>query len=254
MLEGLRNSFWFSALLVVGLFAAFFYALFAVVPYLAIFLAANFLFVYVAVVYLLKFWEKGEQKLSNKFPSASVIIPCYNSAKTIDRCVESVFALEYPRKLQVIVVDDASTDATKQKLLQLKKRFPSLEIMRHPRNQGKARSLNLALTKANGEIVACIDSDTYPARAELDGLIVTPGPMSIYSAAALEKIGGFDEDNITEDMEIALHLQSAGYKIRLTTDAVVRTDVPDSWAKLFKQRLRWLRGKIFNGRKYRHML
>lgn len=304
MLEGLRNSFWFSALLVVGLFAAFFYALFAVVPYLAIFLAANFLFVYVAVVYLLKFWEKGEQKLSNKFPSASVIIPCYNSAKTIDRCVESVFALEYPRKLQVIVVDDASTDATKQKLLQLKKRFPSLEIMRHPRNQGKARSLNLALTKAKGEIVACIDSDTYPARdalkrmvrlfnnervgavtalvcvekprnfvqkiqeieyyvafgfwhtalAELDGLIVTPGPMSIYSAAALEKIGGFDEDNITEDMEIALHLQSAGYKIRLTTDAVVRTDVPDSWAKLFKQRLRWLRGKIFNGRKYRHML
>lgn len=304
MLEGLRNSFWTSALLVVGLFAIFFYGLFAVVPYLVIFLAANFLFVYVAVVYLLKYWDRHEQPLSNKRPSVTVIIPCYNSEKTIVRCMESIYALEYPKKLEVIAVNDASTDSTLKKLKALKKRFPSLQVISHSVNQGKARSLNLAISKAKGEVVACIDSDTYPAKdallkmvalfndrkvgavtalvcvekpknfvqkiqeieyyvafgfwhtalAELDGLIVTPGPMSVYSKKALDEIRGFDEGNITEDMEIALHLQDAGYKIRITTDAVVHTDVPASWNTLFKQRLRWLRGKIFNGRKYKHML
>ncbi|MFH1056919.1 MAG: glycosyltransferase family 2 protein [Candidatus Micrarchaeota archaeon] len=304
MLDGIRNSFWTSALVVIGLLAAFFYALFAAVPYLAIFLAANFVFIYVAIVYLLKYWEKQEQSISRKKPFVTIIVPCYNSEKTVEKCLESVFSLSYPKKLQVIAVNDASTDSTLERLRKIKKKHPSLEILSFPENQGKARSLNLALKKAKGEVVACIDSDTYPAKdalekmvrlfneekvgavtalvcvskaknfvqkiqeieyytafgfwhtalSEFDGLLVTPGPMSIYSRKALVKIGGFDEKNITEDMEIALRLQDNGFKIKLTTDAVVHTEVPDSWGKLYKQRLRWLRGKIFNGVKYKHML
>ena len=78
--------------------------------------------------------------------------------------------------------------------------------------------------------------------------------MSVYSRKALESVGGFDEGNITEDMEIALHLQEQGWKIKLTTDAKVFTEVPQTWKALFRQRLRWLRGKIYNGFKYKHMI
>ena len=304
LLRAIRNSFWTSALVVIAFFAGLLYALFALVPYLAIFLVANFLFVYVAVVYLLSYWERKEPRLSAKRPTVTVIIPCFNSERTVEKCVESVFSLDYPKKLQVIAVNDASTDSTLEKLKALRKRFPSLEIISHARNQGKARSLNLALAKAKGELVANVDSDTFPAPdalekmaglfneekvgavtalvcvskpknmvqkiqeieyyaafgfwhtalAELDGLLVTPGPMSLYSKEALRKIGGFDEKNITEDMEVALNLQNHGFKIKLTTEAVVHTEVPSSWAALFRQRLRWLRGKIYNGFKYKSML
>ncbi|HIH20581.1 TPA: glycosyltransferase family 2 protein [Candidatus Micrarchaeota archaeon] len=300
----MRDSFWASALVVVAAFALFFYLMFNLIPYLAIFLGANFLFIYVAIVYLLKYWEKREQPTSSKRPSVTVIIPCFNSQRTIEKCIESVYSMNYPKKLQVIAVNDASTDATLSILKKIKRKRQSLEIISHQQNQGKAKSLNLALKKAKGELIANIDSDTYPAvdalekmvslfnektvgsvtalvcvdkpknfvqriqeleyyaafgfwhtaLSELDGLLVTPGPMSVYSKKALLKVGGFDEDNITEDMEIALNLQSHGFKIKLTTEAVVHTEVPASWKSLFTQRLRWLRGKIFNGFKYKHML
>jgi len=94
----------------------------------------------------------------------------------------------------------------------------------------------------------------HTALGKLDGLLVTPGPMSVYSAAALRKVRGFDEGNITEDMEIALHLQAEGFQIKCTTAAKIRTEVPDTFGKLYRQRLRWLRGKIFNGWRYSKML
>jgi len=49
--------------------------------------------------------------LRKKEPRTCVIIPCYNEAETVARTIESVLALDYPkRKLEVIVVDDGSTD------------------------------------------------------------------------------------------------------------------------------------------------
>ncbi len=86
----------------------------------------------------------------------------------------------------------------------------------------------------------------------LDSLYVTPGPFSMYAKKALEKIGGYDEYNITEDMEITFHLHQAGYRVILETNAQVYTDVPDTLNKLFRQRQRWSRGgwqTIFKYRK-----
>jgi poly-beta-1,6-N-acetyl-D-glucosamine synthase len=274
---------------------------FAFVPYLVILLVTNFFFIYVSMVYMLKFWEHPATKLSGRTPKVSVIVPAYNSAKTMDRCIKSILALQYPSKLEVIVINDASTDSTQEKLAAFGKR---IRVISNRRNVGKAASINRALAQCKGELVACIDSDTFPeknalrmmvrqfssdkvgavvalicvdkpktmlqriqeveyfvsfgfwhtALSRLDGLLVTPGPMSVYRRSALMDVGGFDEDNITEDMEIALHLQEKGYAIRCTTDAKIYTEVPGDFRTLYRQRLRWLRGKIFNGRKYSHML
>lgn len=84
-----------------------------------------------------------------------------------------------------------------------------------------------------------------------DGIYVTPGPFSVYSRAAMEKIGGYDETNITEDMEITFHLHVAGYKVVLEPDARVYTDVPDTMYKLWRQRKRWSFGSWQTMFKYR---
>ncbi len=86
--------------------------------------------------------------------------------------------------------------------------------------------------------------------ASIDGLYVTPGPTALYRKDILDKLGGFDEQNLTEDMEIALRMQKHGYKIRACHETMVLTEVPGTLPKLFRQRLRWYRGGVMNVLKY----
>ncbi|MEM5766183.1 MAG: glycosyltransferase family 2 protein [Candidatus Aenigmatarchaeota archaeon] len=83
---------------------------------------------------------------------------------------------------------------------------------------------------------------------------VTPGPGSIYKTSVLKKIGGFDENNLAEDTEIALRLVKKGYRIENSVDAYVYTQAPSNFKKLFNQRLRWYRGYIQNVFKYFDMV
>lgn len=89
--------------------------------------------------------------------------------------------------------------------------------------------------------------------ALLGAQFVIPGPFSLYRRATLEKIGGFEEGNITEDMEIGLRMQSRGYKIENTLLASTYTTAPATLKALIRQRTRWYRGFIINNRRYGYM-
>ena len=78
--------------------------------------------------------------------------------------------------------------------------------------------------------------------AKLRLLHITPGVLSIYKTRIVKEIGGFDEKNLTEDFEIAVQIRKRGYLIDFATESLVLTRTPDTWGKLFKQRLRWFRG------------
>lgn len=90
--------------------------------------------------------------------------------------------------------------------------------------------------------------------SDIDAIFVTPGPMSVYRKDILRKVGGFDEKNITEDMEIAMRLRKYGYKIVACIDAFIFTEVPSNIKHLFRQRVRWYRGKFANTLIYKDML
>jgi len=90
--------------------------------------------------------------------------------------------------------------------------------------------------------------------AKLDCIRVTPGPFSVYRKSVLEKIGGFDEDNLTEDLEMALRLQKYNYKITQTMETNVYTVPPDNFKGLLNQRNRWYKGSILNTLKYKEMI
>ncbi|MFZ2455609.1 MAG: glycosyltransferase [Candidatus Altiarchaeia archaeon] len=78
----------------------------------------------------------------------------------------------------------------------------------------------------------------------LDSMHVTPGPFSIYRKRVLSELGGFDEENITEDMEIALRMQKAGYRLVFCLSTSVSTTVPTTLSSLYKQRRRWYSGSL----------
>jgi cellulose synthase/poly-beta-1,6-N-acetylglucosamine synthase-like glycosyltransferase len=88
----------------------------------------------------------------------------------------------------------------------------------------------------------------------IDCLYVVPGPGSMYRTETIRKIGGFDENNLTEDMEIAFRLLDKGYKIKNSLNAFVDTIAPKTFIDLLKQRIRWYAGFYDNVKKYKHML
>ncbi|MDP3734764.1 MAG: glycosyltransferase [Nanoarchaeota archaeon] len=90
--------------------------------------------------------------------------------------------------------------------------------------------------------------------ARLDCIHVTPGPFSIYRTEVIKNIGGYDENTITEDLEIAIRLQKYHYKIVQTFDAIVETTAPKTWKHLFTQRVRWYKGSVDNSLQYRKLM
>ena len=87
----------------------------------------------------------------------------------------------------------------------------------------------------------------------LGGIHVTPGPFSIFRIEVFKNLGPYRHAHNTEDQEIALRMQTHGYKIERCPDAYVYTISPNTIMKLYRQRLRWIYGFIKNALYYRFL-
>ena len=86
----------------------------------------------------------------------SVVIPAYNERDTIQEALRRVRALaDSGVTLEVVVVDDASTDGTREIL----EAEPGIVLLRHARNQGKGTAIRTALAQVTGRVVAIQDAD-----------------------------------------------------------------------------------------------
>lgn len=88
-------------------------------------------------------------------PQVTVILPTHNRIATLPRAVASVLAQQVD--FELIVVDDASTDGTREWLME--QRDPRIRIMSTPRNLGPSSARNLALAEARAETTAFLNSD-----------------------------------------------------------------------------------------------
>jgi len=88
----------------------------------------------------------------------TIIIPCFNENKYIERIIDSVNSQPFPDK-QIIVVDDGSTDGTTDKLKRLKDLGKIDNLIFHEINQGKGAAIRTGIKEAKGEIIIIQDAD-----------------------------------------------------------------------------------------------
>lgn len=98
----------------------------------------------------------------------SVVIPVYNAEKTIACCLESILQTKYPA-LEIILVDDASTDNSLKIIEGSRRQYPDLiRLIKNPANYGPAKSRNIGANESSGEYLFFVDSDTWMFPDTLD--------------------------------------------------------------------------------------
>lgn len=99
-------------------------------------------------------------------PSArgvSIVVPAFDEERGIAGVVRRLSALELGRPVEVVVVDDGSSDGTAAELERLRAEFPGLSVVRHDRNRGYGAALLTGFAHARNDVVVITDADgTYP--------------------------------------------------------------------------------------------
>ncbi len=138
-----------------------------------IYLGYMFFSIYFLFVFLFLYYNN--KKTLFDYPTAkrkytiSVLVPAFNEEKTIKETIESIFNIDYPIK-EVIIINDGSSDRTKEIAEELLKKYPKLKLI-NKANSGKGDSLNQGIKIAKGELVVVVDADSYPDKDSFKKLV-----------------------------------------------------------------------------------
>jgi len=114
--------------------------------------------------------------VAEEAPFLTVIVPAYNEGAMVEMAIASVAQARYPQdRLEIIAIDDGSTDDTWRHIEHAARRFPGLvSAVRMPANGGKRAALAAGFRRARGDIVVTVDSDSV---IERDTLLAIVGPF-----------------------------------------------------------------------------
>lgn len=93
-------------------------------------------------------------------PKVSVIVPVYNSEQELRDCLDSLVE-QTEKDIEIIVIDDASTDNSPEIEAEYQKKYPNVKVYRNERNLGQSETRNRGIVLAEGDYIAFLDSDDY---------------------------------------------------------------------------------------------
>jgi glycosyltransferase involved in cell wall biosynthesis len=103
-------------------------------------------------------------------PLISIVVPVYNEARTVASVIERLIAIDLPAPREILVVNDGSTDGTREVLDRVSAR-PGLRIIHAEKNGGKGSAIRIGFAQATGSIVAIQDADLELDPAQLADLV-----------------------------------------------------------------------------------
>jgi glycosyltransferase involved in cell wall biosynthesis len=102
-------------------------------------------------------------------PLVSVVVPIYNEAATLGQVVDALIALRL--RLEVLLVNDGSTDGTPAEIERLAQRYPEVRGLHQPANRGKGAAVRRGITESTGDIVLIQDADLEYSPSDIPALI-----------------------------------------------------------------------------------
>jgi len=142
-------------------------------------------------------------------PPVTIIIPTHNEEKMIGFKLENLYNVIYPKeKMQIILIDDASTDNTIKEASKFVDRNPKLDvkILNETKHRGKARALNLALKYAKNDIIIISDADTFWAADILIKALPYLADPSVGAVIGREKVLNSEQSWVTQTEKIYFDL------------------------------------------------
>jgi glycosyltransferase involved in cell wall biosynthesis len=139
-------------------------------------------------------------------PTVSALMAAYNYEQYVGRAIESALEQEYPPELlDVVVIDDGSTDATAEVVTELARRHPGrVRLVQQP-NAGYVAATNRAIAEATGELLALLDADDvwlpHKTRRQVEMLEAQPDLGMVFSDMRI-----IDQDEVTVHESLAWHL------------------------------------------------
>jgi len=166
-----------------------------------LFFTIFFLLTIILVISITSFFIKKKTK---KFePSISVIIPSYNEEKNIKNCIKHILNSNYDaNKLEIICVDDGSTDNTINIIKDLIKKYSNIKLIKG-KHHGKSKALNLGVERAKHDYVLTVDADTLLDKNFIKEIIA---PFSDKKVGATNGIALIDKPK-----RIVEHFQTVEY-------------------------------------------
>lgn len=230
------------------------------------------------------------------YPSVDIFVAVHNEENVIADTVENLLSLNYPKYL-IYLINDRSTDSTKEILDKYQSKFPEKIKVIHrfdENSNGKAAALNHAFKHSNGELIAVFDADAkvdsdfllemvpyllddavgavqsqkrisnanvnYLTKLQeneycldnylqcgkdvIEGNVELRGNGQIVKREVLRKVGLWDEETLTDDLELSTRLTVSGWQIRFCPEAITLEQAPINFNSLILQRRRWAEGSL----------
>ena len=183
---------------------------------MVVYLLRHYVFTAIALIYG-RASENAFKRDGDWEPNLSVVVPAHNEERVIGRLLERIVEFTYPKeKLQVVVVDDGSTDNTGKIIEDFANKYAFIKPLHRHSATGKAAVLNEALKQATGEIIYFFDADYVPDHDFVEksnhafsdpkvGLVqgnirVLNEDKGVQKVVSLERIGGFRVNQLAREI------------------------------------------------------
>lgn len=168
----------------------------------------------------------------------SIIVPVFNAEAYIEQCMDSVLSQSY-RNIELILVDDGSTDGTLQKCLRWRD-DPRVKII-SIENHGVSYARNLGLQNASGKWIMFLDSDDYFLENCLENLMALVSPdtqeiIAAYTCDEPKKVRHLHEA-VSADAVLRMSLDSINNRLFPEFYEIKPMSLPSCWAKLYLNRV-----------------
>ncbi|MFB9974391.1 bifunctional glycosyltransferase family 2 protein/CDP-glycerol:glycerophosphate glycerophosphotransferase [Allobacillus sp. SKP2-8] len=157
----------------------------------------------------------------------SIIVPFYNTEEYLNECIKSITYQTYPN-LEIILVDDCSTDNSKKIAEDFRKIDSRIKITYNQIRSGVGKSRNIGIKKANGDFIYFVDSDDYIHHNAIKRLVDVVEEKDNVISGSISTITNLNEiDKFTErvtELPVSYKLSSKNFKGRSALKALYRSN------------------------------